>query len=60
MILAGIASLYLLNHYSAASTRKFIIARQKMIFENERINILIIDNLPESLRFISNVLTKEG
>jgi two-component system sensor histidine kinase/response regulator len=60
MILAGIASLYLLNHYSAASTRKFIRARQKMIFEKERIHILIIDNLPDNLRFISNILTKEG
>ena len=31
-----------------------------MIFEKERINILIIDNLPSNLQFISNILTKEG
>jgi two-component system sensor histidine kinase/response regulator len=60
MILSGIASLYLLNHYSAASTRKFIMAREKMIFEKENIHILIIDNLPDHLRFISNILTQEG
>ena len=60
MILAVKESLYLLNHSSAASTRKFLRARQKMIFEKERINILIIDNRPEDLRFISNILTKEG
>jgi PAS domain S-box-containing protein len=31
-----------------------------MIVEKERIHILIIDNLPDNLRFISNILTKEG
>ncbi|MBD0392657.1 MAG: GGDEF domain-containing response regulator, partial [Microcoleus sp. C1-bin4] len=31
-----------------------------MIFEKENIHILIIDNLPDHLRFISNILTQEG
>jgi len=35
-------------------------ARQKMIFEKETIHILIIDDQPHNLRFISNILTKEG
>ncbi|MEG4218513.1 PAS domain S-box protein [Microcoleus sp. Pol14C6] len=34
--------------------------RQKMIFDKENIHILIIDDQPHNLRFISNVLTKEG
>lgn len=35
-------------------------ATQKMIFEKENIHILIIDDQPHNLRFISNILTKEG
>ncbi|MEG4273123.1 MULTISPECIES: PAS domain S-box protein [unclassified Microcoleus] len=34
--------------------------RQKMIFDKEGIHILIIDDQPHNLRFISNILTKEG
>ncbi|MEG5046938.1 response regulator [Microcoleus sp. B4-C1] len=34
--------------------------RQKMIFDKESIHILIIDDQPHNLRFISNILTKEG
>ncbi|MEG4225009.1 PAS domain S-box protein [Microcoleus sp. N9_B2] len=34
--------------------------RQEMIFEKESIHILIIDDQPHNLRFISNILTKEG
>ncbi|MEG4574048.1 PAS domain S-box protein [Microcoleus sp. N3A4] len=35
-------------------------ARQKMAIEKESINILIIDDQPNNLRFLSNILTKEG
>ncbi|MEG4394564.1 response regulator [Microcoleus sp. BROC3] len=35
-------------------------AIQKMVLEKENIHILIIDNQPNHLRFISNILTKEG
>ncbi|MEG4807085.1 PAS domain S-box protein [Microcoleus sp. F8-D3] len=31
-----------------------------MLFNKEKIHILIIDDRPENLRFISNILTKEG
>lgn len=35
-------------------------ARQNMAIEKENIHILIIDDQPNNLRFISNLLTKEG
>jgi two-component system, sensor histidine kinase and response regulator len=35
-------------------------ARQKMVIDKESIHILIIDDQPNNLRFISNILTKEG
>ena len=35
-------------------------AKQKMAIEKENIHILIIDDQPNNLRFISNLLTKEG
>ena len=35
-------------------------ARQKMAIEKENIHILIIDDQPNNLRFLSNLLTKEG
>ncbi|MEG4206161.1 response regulator [Microcoleus sp. Pol7_A1] len=35
-------------------------ARQKMLIEKENIHILIIDDEPDNLRFISKILTKEG
>ncbi|NQE35394.1 response regulator [Microcoleus asticus] len=35
-------------------------ARQKMLIEKQNIHILIIDDEPNNLRFISNILTKEG
>jgi two-component system, sensor histidine kinase and response regulator len=35
-------------------------ARQKMAIDKKSIQILIIDDQPNNLRFISNILTKEG
>ncbi|MFS8117393.1 MAG: response regulator, partial [Microcoleus sp.] len=35
-------------------------ARQKMAIEKEKIHILIVDDRPNNLRFLSNILTKEG
>ncbi|MCY7383538.1 MAG: PAS domain S-box protein, partial [Microcoleus sp. CAN_BIN18] len=35
-------------------------ARQKMVIDKEKIHILIVDDRPNNLRFLSNILTKEG
>ena len=35
-------------------------AIQKMVIDKENLHILIIDDQPNNLRFISNILTKEG
>jgi two-component system sensor histidine kinase/response regulator len=35
-------------------------AEQKMLTNKESIHILIIDDQPDNLRFLSNILTTEG